>query len=185
MTQQGRFAYTGTAQIGTTYPDGASSTGDTVWTRLARGLTVSFSNTVTGPRLADLQGAMRLDVGDRLCRRLDRLPEQQSRRRPGERERRRRWPSIDAARAATLLAKHYAEIGASGGGATLTVTPVVATTGTAGGVAVQAGSPAPLAFTLDATSLRLADEAKAAALAPSTRHRRDGRRRSSPAPSRC
>ena len=34
--------------------------------------------------------------------------------------------TVDPAAAAALLSRHYAEIGATGGGATLTVTPVVA-----------------------------------------------------------
>ena len=55
VTQQGQFSYAGTAEAGTTYPDGTVSTGDTVWTKLATDLTVSFTNTVTGPDLADLQ----------------------------------------------------------------------------------------------------------------------------------
>jgi hypothetical protein len=75
---------------------------------------------------------------------------------------------VDTARAASLLAKHYAEIGTPGGSATLVVTPVVATVGTAGGTAFSAGSPEPLTFSLDATSMRLAQGAKASALTPST-----------------
>ena len=62
MTQEGQFTYGGEAVPGTTYPSGVITTGDTVWTRLAQGLTVSFTNTISGPDLADLSGAMRLDV---------------------------------------------------------------------------------------------------------------------------
>jgi hypothetical protein len=75
---------------------------------------------------------------------------------------------VDVTRASALLSKHYAEIGTSGASAMLTVTPVVATTGTVRGVAFETGSPAPLTFALDAASLRLADGAKATALTPST-----------------
>ena len=63
VTQQGEFSYTGTAERGATYPTGVIATGDTVWTRLSRGLTVSFADTVSGPGLAGLRGAVRLDVG--------------------------------------------------------------------------------------------------------------------------
>lgn len=74
---------------------------------------------------------------------------------------------IDMPRASAVLARHYAEIGTPGAAATLTVTPVVVTTGSAGGTTFRAGSPAPLAFTIDATSLRLAGKPDAV-LEPST-----------------
>jgi len=166
VTQQGQFSYTGTADAGTTYPDGRVSTGDTVWTKLAKDLTVSFTNTVAGPDLAALQGAMRLDVTiaspDGWRAYLGSSPVVALANGSGT-----AVAQVDTRRATALLAKHYAEIGAAGGAATLTVTPVAVTTGTAGGKKFEAGSPAPLAFTLDATSLRLAGKADAA-LAPST-----------------
>ena len=56
MTQQGQFSYTGAAEPGTTYPSGVIETGDTVWTKLARQVTVSFANTVTGPELTEVRG---------------------------------------------------------------------------------------------------------------------------------
>ena len=49
VIQQGQFSYSGEAVPGTTYPTGVIATGDTVWTQLSGGLTVSFTNTVTGP----------------------------------------------------------------------------------------------------------------------------------------
>jgi signal peptidase I len=166
VTQQGQFSYTGTAAAGTTYPDGVVSTGDTVWTKLATGLTVSFTNTVSGPDLADLQGAMRLDVSiaaaDGWSAYLSSGPVVEL-----ENGSATASVAVEAARAASLLGRHYAEIGTSGASATLTVTPVVATTGTVRGLPFEAGSPAGLAFTLDATSMRLAGQA-ADALAPST-----------------
>ena len=92
VTQQGKFTYTRHRRGRDDLPDGRVATGDTVWTKLASGLTVSFTDTVTGPGIADLRGALRLDVVDRLRRRLERLPEQQPRRRPARRARRRPRP---------------------------------------------------------------------------------------------
>jgi signal peptidase I len=166
VIQQGQFSYTGTAEPGTTYPDGRVSTGATVWTKLAKNLTVSFTNTVTGPDLAALQGAMRLDVtiaaADGWSTYLGSSPVVALTNGSGT-----AVTQVDTPRAAALLAKHYAEIGAAGGAATLTVTPVAVTTGSAGGKKFEAGSPDPLVFSFDATSLRLNGKA-AVALAPST-----------------
>jgi signal peptidase I len=169
VTQQGDFTYTGTAQIGTTYPDGVVSTGDTVWTELASDLTVSFTNTVSGPDLADLRGAMRLDVSvasaDGWSAYLNSSPDVAL---DGGAVAATATVDVDTARASSLLSRHYAEIGTAGAPATLIVTPVVATAGTSRGVAFEAGSPDPLTFTLDAASMRLADGATSAALTPST-----------------
>jgi signal peptidase I len=166
VTQQGQFSYSGTAAAGTTYPDGRITTGDTVWTKLAKDLTVSFTNTVSGPDLAALQGAMRLDVtissADGWSSYLNSSPVVALANGSST-----AVATIETPRAAALLAKHYAEIGTPGAAATLTVTPVAVTTGTAGGEKFRAGSPAPLAFTVDGTSLRMAGKADAA-LAPST-----------------
>jgi signal peptidase I len=166
VTQQGQFSYSGTAAAGTTYPHGRVSTGDTVWTKLAKDLTVSFTNTVSGPDLAALQGAMRLDVtissADGWRSYLDSGPVVALANGSAT-----AVAAVDTPRASALLAKHFAETGAPGAGATLTVTPVVVTTGTAGGKKFQADSPAALAFTVDATSLRLAGKPDAA-LTPST-----------------
>jgi signal peptidase I len=153
VTQQGRFSYTGQAVPGTTYPTGVIATGETVWTRLARGLTISFQNSVTGPGLSDVRGTIRLDVSVS-------APDG--------------WTAIvtsgsvtamangtgtasvlvDSAAAAALLSRHYAEIGVSGGNGTLTITPVAETVGKVQGHAFTAGSPAGLTFSMDGTSLR-------------------------------
>jgi signal peptidase I len=157
VTQKGQFSYSGTAATGATYPDGRVSTGDTVWTKLAKDLTVSFTNTVSGPDLAALQGAMRLDVtissADGWSSYLDSSPVVALANGSATAA-----AAVDTPRAASILAKHFAETGAPGAGATLTVTPVVVTTGTSGGAKFKAGSPAPLAFSFDATSLRLASK---------------------------
>ena len=166
VTQQGQFTYGGTAQIGTTYPDGVVSTGDTIWTRLASGLTVSFTDTVDGPGLADLQGAMRLDVaiaaGDGWSAYLNSSPVVAFANGTATAA-----APVDVTRAAALLGRHYAEIGTSVQQATLTVTPVVAAAGTVRGAAFTTGSPDALTFTLDPTSLRLTDGAEAESLTPS------------------
>jgi signal peptidase I len=169
VTQQGQFSYTGNAQVGTTYPDGVVSTGDTVWTRLASDLTVSFTNTVSGPDLADVRGAMRLDVSvasaDGWSAYLNSSPDVAL---DGGAVTATATVDLDTARASVLLAQHFAEIGTPGGSATLIVTPVVATVGTSRGVAFEAGSPDPLTFSLDAASMRLAPGSASTALTPST-----------------
>ncbi|HLM05399.1 MAG TPA: signal peptidase I [Blastococcus sp.] len=166
VVQQGEFSYRGTAEAGTTYPDGVVATGDTVWTQLATGLSVSFTNTVSGPDLAGLQGALRLDVTvaspDGWSTYLNSSPVVAL----DDGSATASVP-IDTARATDLLRRHYAEIGTSAGQATLTVTPAVATTGTVRGRSFEAGSLPGLDFTLDATSLRLAGEPDTV-LAPST-----------------
>jgi signal peptidase I len=166
VTQQGQFSYSGTAEAGTTYPEGRISTGDTVWTKLAKDLTVSFTNTVGGRDLAALRGALRLDVtiasADGWSSYLGSSPVVELADGTATAA-----AQVDAPRAAALLAKHYAEIGGPGGAATLTVTPVAVTTGTADGTTFEAGSPDALVFTFDATALRLNGKA-AAALRPST-----------------
>ncbi|MGY1849771.1 signal peptidase I [Blastococcus sp. SYSU DS1021] len=157
VSQQGRFSYTGTAERGTTYPTGAVATGDTVWTKLSTGLTVSYENTVSGPDLADLRGALRLDVSVQAA--------------DGWSTYLNSGPvvgftdglaaasvDVDAAHAAEVLSRHYAEVGVSGSTATLTITPTVALAGTARGSAFEAASPAGLDFALDPTALRLAGD---------------------------
>jgi signal peptidase I len=161
VTQQGRFAYSGTAVPGATYPSGTIETGDPVWTRLTNGLTVSFQDVVTGAAAVD--GTVRLDV-------TVTAPDD--------------WSAVltsgaavplidgtatasvavDPTGASALIGRHYQEIGASAGAATVTVIPVVDASGTVGGVPFTADSPAGLAFTLDETALRLAGDT--AALAP-------------------
>jgi hypothetical protein len=151
VVQQGEYSYTGRAEPGTTYPSGAIATGDTVWTRLASGLTVSFTSAFTGA--AEVTGTVRLDVvltapdgwsaplGSGSAATLQDGTATAT-------------VPVDPAAASDLLGRHYDEIGAQGVQATLTVTPVVEATGTVEGRRFSAGSPAGLAFTLDPTSLR-------------------------------
>lgn len=166
VTQDGTFSYGGRAVPGTTYPSGVIATGDTVWTRLAQDLTVTFTNTVSGPDLADLSGAMRLDVSvtapdgwtatfasSPVVAMVDRTATA--------------TVAIDAQAAQRLLSAHYAEIGTSGGAATLTVTPVAQTLGTAEGERFTAGSPTGFSFTMDGTSLQPVGDLEAA-LAPTS-----------------
>ena len=157
VTQEGQFSYTGVAVPGTTYPSGVIGTGDTVWTRLARGLTVSFTNTVSGPELAYVKGAMRLDVSvtasDGWTTTFASSPAVAMVDGTATAA-----VDVDVAAASALLAQHYAEIGSNGGQATLTVTPVAQTLGTVQGESFTTGSPAPMEFVMDATSLRPAGD---------------------------
>ncbi|WP_104524284.1 signal peptidase I [Blastococcus atacamensis] len=158
VTERGQFSYGGTAARGTTYPTGVIETGDTVWTKLATGLTVSYASTVTGPELSALQGALRLDVSveapDGWGAYLTSGPV--ARLQDGTAT---ASVAVDTALAASVLAKHYAEVGGAGGGATLRITPTTATTGTVRGIAFEAKAPETLAFSLEPTSLRLTGEA--------------------------
>ena len=139
-----------------------------MWTKLASGLTVSFTNTVSGPDLADLQGAMRLDVSVASA--------------DG-------WSAYLNSSPVVALAN-----GTATAAAPIDVTPRVGAAPPAlrrdrhvRGRARRSPSPpssrrparsaawpsrparrTPLTFTLDATSLRLADGAKAKSLTPST-----------------
>jgi signal peptidase I len=164
VTQQGQFSYTGAAERGTTYPSGVIQTGDTVWTRLARQVTVSFTNIVMGPDLAELHGTVRLDVSvtaaDGWTAVVTQGPVA-----PIESGTGTATVTLEPAAAAALLSRHYAEIGGVGGGSSLTVTPVVEMTGLAEGRRFTADSPAGLPFTLDAASLRPTGDAETA-LAP-------------------
>ncbi|SOE03784.1 signal peptidase I [Blastococcus haudaquaticus] len=167
VTQEGRFSYTGDAVVGTTYPTGVVSTGDTVWNRLVDDLTVSLDTAVTGAGITGTAGTLHLDVvvsapdgwsavltsgapatltGGRATAAVD----------------------VDPEAAAELLGRHHEETGTSAGGATLTVTPVGETTGTVSGRAFRAEAPAGLAFALDGTSLR-PTSTDDAAFAPVTR----------------
>jgi signal peptidase I len=157
VIQQGRFAYSGEAVAGTTYPSGVIETGDTVWTRLARQLTVTFTNVVTGTRLTDVEGALRLDVvvtaadgwsavvGSGPAVALENGTATAS-------------VGLDPDGAADLLRRHYDEIGVEGGTATLSVRPVAETTGAVQGEPFVAGSPGGLDFTLAPGSLTLAGD---------------------------
>jgi signal peptidase I len=165
VTQQGRFTYSGTAQRGTTYPTGALTTGDPVYTRLTHGLTVSFADAVTGEGLTAVAGTLRLDlslsVGDGWTSPLGSGPTTTVVGTTATAS-----VPLDLAAAADVLERHNGEVGAQGGGATLTVTPVVGLTGTVGGSPVVLGSPEPLSFTLETSSLRLDGGAASPALAP-------------------
>ena len=157
VTQQGEFSYTGAAEPGTTYPSGAVETGETVWVKLAREVTASFASTVTGPELTEVRGTMRLDVSvtaaDGWSAVLVSGPDVAF-----ENGTAAASVPVDAAAAAALLSRHYAEIGGAGGGATLTLTPVVALTGLAEGREFTAASPPGFAFALDAAALRPAGD---------------------------
>jgi len=154
VTQEGQYAYSGQAVPGTTYPTGSIATGDTVWTRLAGALTVSFTNTAVGAGLAGLRGNLKLDVvvaaNDGWSAVLTSGPPVTLHEGTAT-----AGVAVDANAAAELLRRHYAEIGIPGGGTgTLTVTPVAETTGTVEGRPFTAAAPAGLAFTMDAASLR-------------------------------
>ena len=142
VTQEGQFTYGGEAVPGTTYPSGVITTGDTVWTRLAQGLTVSFTNTISGPELADLSGAMRLDVSVTAAdgwtatfasSDVVAMADQTA----------TATVAVDTQAAQQLLDAHYAEIGTPGGQATLTVTPVAQTLGTVAGAPLHGRIPRP------------------------------------------
>jgi signal peptidase I len=164
VTQQGQFSYTGAAEQGTTYPAGVIQTGDTVWTKLARQVAVSFTNTVLGPDLTEVHGTMWLDVSvtaaDGWTAVVTQGPVA-----PLESGTGTATVTVEPSAAAALLSRHYAEIGGVGGGSTLTVTPVVELTGLIEGHSFTADSPAGLAFALDASSLRPTDVGETA-LAP-------------------
>jgi signal peptidase I len=152
VTQQGRFSYTGAAERGATYPSGVVQTGDTIWTRLARQVTVSFEHTAMGQELTELKGTLRLDVSvtatDGWTAVVTQGPVATLEGGAGT-----ATVVVEPTAAAALLSQHYAEIGGSGGGSTLSVTPVVELTGLAEGRSFTAGSPAGLPFALDAASL--------------------------------
>ena len=159
VTQQGQFSYTGAAEQGTTYPSGVIETGDTVWTKLARQVTVSFTNVVMGPEVTGLRGTLRLDVSvtaaDGWTAVVTQGPVATLETGTGTAS-----VLVEPTVAAALLSRHYAEVGGTGGGSTLTVTPVVELTGLAEGRSFTADSPAGLPFTLDAASLTPAGSAE-------------------------
>lgn len=167
VTEVSTFSYAGTAVAGTTYPSGAITTGDTVWNRLAKNLTVSAATTVSGPELTGVAGSVRLEVRvaaadgwSAVVNSGPAVPLAAGKATPAV--------AVDAKAAAALLTRHFAETGAPDGSATLSVVPVAKVTGTVAGTAFTAASPAGLAFTLDAKALRPAST-EASALAPSAR----------------
>jgi signal peptidase I len=163
VTQQGRFAYTGSAVQGTTYPTGVIETGDPVWTKLADGLTVSFEDVVTGA--TEVAGTVRLDVTvtapDGWSALLATGPAA-----PLLHGTATASVPVDPAAASALIDRHYEEIGAAVGTGVVTVVPVVEAAGTVESLPFIAGSPGGLSFAMDETALRLSGEA--AALAPTT-----------------
>jgi signal peptidase I len=163
VAQQAHWGWSGTATPGATYPTGQITTGDPVWTRLAGPVTVSLRDTVGAPGVTALRGTVRLVLGVQAG--------------DGWHADVTSGPAaapvagtttasvvLDPVAAADLLHRHLAEIGANGDGATLTVTPQVALTGTVGGRPFTAPALPAFSFTMDGTVLRPASGA--AALAP-------------------
>lgn len=157
VIQQGRFSYTGAAVPGTTYPTGVIATRDTVWTKLAEQVTVSYATRVVGPELSDLRGTVRLDV---VVTAADGWTAVVASGAEAVLEKGSADASVvvHPAAAGALLGRHYSEIGGAGSGATLTVTPVVGISGRAEGRRFTAATPAGFSFALDAASLRPATE---------------------------
>jgi hypothetical protein len=158
VAQEGRFAYAGTAQAGTTYPTGVISTGDPIYTKLADALTVSFEQTITGPGLDAVDGSMRLDLSvataDGWTAPLGASPTVPVRGKTAT-----GTAPVDPTLAAALVGRHNAEIGANAGAATIVVTPVVQVTGTVQGRPFSGAELAPMAFGLNTTSLQPPTEA--------------------------
>jgi signal peptidase I len=153
VVQSGHFTYGGTAVRGTTYPTGRVQTGDTVYTQLARSVTVTFRDGVTGPGLTGLRGTLRLVVtiatpdgwtGTLTSGATTALD-------AGTLESR---VLLDPAYAADVANRHAAEVGASGGTATLTVLPQVTLDGAVQGHSFTAVAPAGISFALSANILK-------------------------------
>jgi signal peptidase I len=156
VTQQGRYDYTGTAVVGTTYPTGRIQTGDPIYTKLTGDLTVSLKDTLGGTDLSGLSGTLRLAVSiaapDGWTADVGRgatVPLVDGRTATAS-------AVVQSTAAAELLARHYAEVGSGGNDATLTVTPQLAVSGTVAGRPFTAKTLPGLSFGLTATSLRLA-----------------------------
>ena len=152
VVQTGQFAYSGTAVRGTTYPTGRVQTGDAVYTQLAKSITVTFRDRVTGPELTGLRGTLRLVVTiatpdgwtgtltSGATTSLDR----------GALDGR---VLLDPAYAAEVMNRHDAEVGATSGSATLTVMPKVTLSGAVQGHPFEAASPTSTSFVLRASAL--------------------------------
>ena len=161
VTQDGQLEYTGEAVPGTTYPDGRVTTGDPVYTALAHVLTLSYEHELTSAGDLRAEGTVRLALD------LS-APDGWSTELPGGADAPLRPTAEGAAATATvelntavaagLLAAHYAEVGADGGSATLTVTPELDLDASVDGDSFAASAPAPVAFTLEPTALRLAGD---------------------------
>jgi signal peptidase I len=161
VDQHGEFSYAGAAALGTTYPTGRIVTGDPIYPALTRGLTVSFTQSVTAAEPASLTGGLRLDVSvgtpdgwtavvargsaapvflDGTTATVDLVP----------------------ADAMAVLDRHAREVGTPPGvGGTVTVTPVLDATGSVAGQPFTAAAMPALSFTFDATTLRPAAGAEA------------------------
>ncbi|MDT0274277.1 signal peptidase I [Blastococcus goldschmidtiae] len=153
VTQEGRYGYAGVAEAGTTYPTGAISTGDPIYTRLADALTVSLQHTVDAPGLDEVTGTLRLDLAVATADGWS-APVGSSAAVPVEDGTATATADLDPDLAAALVGRHNAEIGGSAGSATIVVTPVVDVTGTLGGRPFTAAGLEPLTFTMDAVALR-------------------------------
>ncbi len=163
VAQEGRFSYAGAAEAGTTYPTGALTTGDPIYTKLVDALTVSFEHTVEAPGLDAVDGTVRLDLsvatadgwsaalGSSTAAAVQDGVATAS-------------AEIDPTLAASLVGRHNAEIGGSAGSASILVTPVVDVTGSVQGQAFTAAALDPLTFAMDTVSLR--PPATEAAFAP-------------------
>lgn len=155
VTQQGTYAYEGTATPGVTYATGTISTGDPIYIALLQSLTVQFDLGVTAPGLDSLEGSARLEVtlaaADGWTAPLD--GGSSAAVADGGLS---ATVALDPAAATALLARHHAEIGTPPGGATIVVTPVVQVAGTVRGDAFELGTPTPLRLALDPSALRLA-----------------------------
>jgi signal peptidase I len=166
VTQSGEFSYAGTAAAGTTYPTGEVTTGDPVYPGLVRDLAVSYRQSSAAGSPVALTGSLRLDVSvatpdgwTALVSRGAAVPV------AGDSA--EATVPLVLSDALAALDRHATEIGAAaGGGATLTVTPVLDATGEVAGQTFTAAAPPALAFTLDSTTLRPA--AGPAALRPTS-----------------
>jgi signal peptidase I len=147
VTVHGAYGYQGSAERGVTYPEGVIRTGDPVWLNLSSRLTVSLEQRVEGASAVD--GSLRLDLAvttsDGWSASLDSGPTT-----PVAGGAVTATVPVDFTAASSLVRRHYDETGASGSGATLTVTPVGTLSGTAAGQPFSAPRLAPLSF--DVTS---------------------------------
>jgi signal peptidase I len=165
VTERGQYSYAGTAVQGTTYPSGRIVTGDPVYTRLLRNLTVTLDDVVQGDDLSGVGGDLHLDVSLASPDGWS-APLGAGAPAPLLGGKASAAVALDPLAAAGVLARHYAEVGQSAGDVKLVVTPVLRMTGTVAGRPVALKPLPPLSFTLGSTALRLAD-AGDAALAPS------------------
>ncbi|SDF50384.1 signal peptidase I [Blastococcus fimeti] len=153
VEQEGRFTYSGVAEAGTTYPTGALTTGDPIYTKLVDALTVSFEHTVDAPGLDAVAGTVRLDLSvataDGWSAALGSSPAVAVQDGAATAA-----TEIDPTLAAALVGRHNAEIGGSAGSASILVTPVVDVTGSVQGQAFTAADLDPLTFSMDTVALR-------------------------------